>query len=107
MYNTLRYITGNVILLTMITDFKCKETRIIWNGEVSRKLPQDIQHVARRKLRMLNNAKNLNDLRIPPNNRLGLLRGNRKGQHSIRINGQWRVCFKWCEGGASLVEIVG
>ncbi len=70
------------------------------------KLPRDIQQVIRRKLRMLNNAKALNDLRIPPSNRLELLKGNRKGQYSIRINKQWRICFHWDGGIALAVEVV-
>lgn len=90
----------------MIKDFKCKETEKIWNGVVSLKLPHDIQQTARRKLRMVNNAKVLEDLRIPPNNQLEPLLGNRKGQHSIRINDQWRICFVWLEGIAERVEIV-
>ena len=68
-------------------------------------LPRDIQRVARRKLRMLNNARTLEDLRIPPANRLESLKGNRKGQHSIRINDQWRLCFVWADGNADRVEI--
>jgi toxin HigB-1 len=79
---------------------------LIWSGEGSRRLPQDIQQVARRKLRMLNNAHALDDLRIPPANRLEAMRGDRKGQHSIRINDQWRICFVWKEGDAHAVEIV-
>lgn len=90
----------------MIRKLKCKETELIWQGTVSRKLPRDIQQVARRKLRMLNNANNINDLRIPPNNRLEALKGNRKGQYSIRINKQWRICFVWLNGIADNVEIV-
>ena len=90
----------------MITSFRDKETERIWGGEVSRRLPRDIQDVARRKLRMLNNAENLDDLRIPPANRLEALRGDRRGQHSIRINRQWRVCFRWQSGNAQDVEIV-
>jgi proteic killer suppression protein len=89
----------------MIKGFKCNETEKIWQGEVSRKLPQNIQNVARRKLRMLNNAVDLKDLRIPPANRLEALKGNRVGQHSIRINQQWRICFIWDEGAIN-VEIV-
>lgn len=89
----------------MIKAFKCNETEKIWHGEVSRKLPQNIQNVVRRKLRMLNNAVDLNDLRIPPANRLEALKGNRAGQHSIRINQQWRICFTWDEG-ALAVEII-
>ena len=73
--------------------------------ELYGKLPRDIQEVALRKLRMLNNAKNLNDLRIPPANRLEKLRGNREGQQSIRINDQWRICFTWQKGDAYDVEI--
>lgn len=90
----------------MILQFKDKEAQKIWEGTVSRKLPGDIQAVARRKLRMLNNAQRLEDLRIPPANRLEALRGKRKGQHSIRINDQWRICFVWRNGNADAVEIV-
>ena len=89
----------------MIKNFKCKETDKIWRGEVSLRLPRDIQNIARRKLRMLNNAKQLNDLRIPPNNRLEALKGKRVGEYSIRINDQWRVCFKWEEGSVADVII--
>ena len=89
----------------MIKDFKCSKTEKIWQSRVSRKLPQNIQNVARRKLRMLNNAIDLNDLRVPPANRLEALKGNRTGQHSIRINQQWRICFIWDEGAVD-VEIV-
>ncbi len=91
--------------LLMIKNFKCSETEKIWHGEISRRLPQNIQIIARRKLRMLNNATDLNDLRIPPANRLGGLKGNRTGQYSIRINQQWRICFIW-EEGALAVEII-
>jgi proteic killer suppression protein len=90
----------------MITGFKDRETEKIWEGSVSRKLPQAIQVVARRKLRMLSNAHILDDLRIPPANRLEALKGNRRGQHSIRINDQWRICFTWADGNANYVEIV-
>lgn len=90
----------------MITGFKDRETEKIWKGSTSRRLPQDIQAVARRKLRMLNNAHCLDDLRIPPANRLEALKGKRKGQHSIRINDQWRICFVWSEVNAHNVEIV-
>ena len=89
----------------MIINFKSKETKKIWEGEVSLRLPRDIQNIARRKLRMLNNARQLNDLRIPPNNRLEALKGDRVGQHSIRINDQWRICFKWIDGNAMDVII--
>lgn len=91
---------------SVIRNFRGRETELIWQGEVSRRLPQDIQPVARRKLRMLNNARTLNDLRVPPANRLEALHGSRKGQHSIRINDQWRICFVWKGGGAQDVEIV-
>jgi proteic killer suppression protein len=90
----------------MIKSFRSRETEKIWNGIRSKRLPQSIQQIARRKLRMLNNARSLNDLRIPPANRLEALRGNRKGQHSIRINDQWRICFAWMDGDAVHVEIM-
>lgn len=90
----------------MIAGFKDREAQKIWEGNFSRRLPVNIQAVARRKLRMLNNAHILDDLRIPPVNRLEALRGKRKGQHCIRINEQWRICFVWNEGNARAVEIV-
>ena len=90
----------------MIKSFLAKETEKIWHGRRSRRLPQDIQQIARRKLRMINNARSLNDLRVPPANRLEALRGKRAGQHSVRINDQWRICFRWSEGDALNVEIV-
>ena len=90
----------------MIRTFADKETEKIWYGHASRRLPADIQAVARRKLRMVNNADSLADLRIPPANRLEALKGERKGQYSIRINDQWRICFRWSEGDALGVEIV-
>ncbi len=90
----------------MIKGFRSKETEKIWNGYKSLKLPVDIQNVARKKLRMLNNAQDLNDLRIPPNNRLEPLHGDREGFLSIRINSQWRIYFQWDNGNALLVEIV-
>ncbi len=89
----------------MIKSFKDRETGKVYRREGSDKLPRDIQQVALRKLRMINNAKNLNDLRIPPANRLEKLRGDREGQMSIRINDQWRVCFIWRGGDAYEVEI--
>ena len=91
--------------IRMINNFKCKETLKIWEGVVSTKLPRGIQQVARRKLRMLNNARQLQDLRVPPNNRLEALQGNRNNEYSIRINDQWRICFKWNDGHASDVVI--
>lgn len=90
----------------MIRSFADKEAEKIWRGARSRKLPADIQQIARRKLRMLNAASVLDDLRIPPANRLEALKGDRKGQCSIRINDQWRICFRWKAGDASEVEIV-
>jgi len=89
----------------MITDFHDDETHKVWLGEFSRRLPNQIQEVARRKLRMVNNAQRIDDLRIPPNNRLEALKGDRAGQWSIRINDQWRVCFAWNDGHASRAEI--
>ncbi|MBI1867643.1 MAG: type II toxin-antitoxin system RelE/ParE family toxin [Methylocystis sp.] len=90
----------------MIWSFADPETELIWSGRRSRKLPSDIQAVALRKLRMLNQAKALADLRAPPGNRLEPLKGDRAGRHSIRINDQWRICFDWREGGPRDVEIV-
>ena len=90
----------------VIKSFRSPETEKVWRGEFSRRLPHDIQIVGLRKLRMLNNARQLSDLRVPPNNRLEALRGDRNGQHSIRINDQWRICFRWSSGGPIDVEIV-
>ena len=90
----------------MILDFRDREAELVWRGALSRKLPREIQQVARRKLRMVNNAKTLQDLRVPPANRLEALKGERKGQWSIRVNDQWRVCFVWNDGNASQVEVV-
>ncbi|MDA8180239.1 MAG: type II toxin-antitoxin system RelE/ParE family toxin [Deltaproteobacteria bacterium] len=89
----------------MIRSFKDTETAKIFARQRSKKLSTDIQQVALRKMRMLNNALNLNDLRVPPANRLEKLSGNRAGQHSIRINDQWRLCFEWRDGDAYSVEI--
>ena len=90
----------------MIKSFACKETERIWKGEVSLRLPRDIQEAARRKLRMINNALSLQDLRVPPANRLESLKGDLEGRKSIRINDQWRICFTWQKGNAYQVEIV-
>jgi len=79
---------------------------MIFHGRVSKKLPSNIQQVARRKLRMINNALDLNDLRVPPGNQLEKLKGDRTGYHSIRINIQWRIVFRWSVGNAHEVEIV-
>ena len=89
----------------MIVSFADKDTERVWNREFAKRLPQDIQRVAYRKLVMLHRSKNINDLRIPPGNMLEALSGKRKGQHSIRINRQWRICFRWASGNASNVEI--
>jgi len=90
----------------MIRMFKDKETEKVFSGRFSRKLPQNIQRIAERKLIMLHHSTSLNDLRIPPSNHLEALKGNRTGQHSIRINAQWRICFEWREDGVYDVEIV-
>jgi len=90
----------------VIAGFKDKEAERIWRGEFSRRLPQEIQEIARRKLRMLNAARTLMDLRVPPANRLEALKGGRAGQFSIRINDQWRICFRFAAGQATDVEIV-
>jgi len=90
----------------MIVGFRDTETARIWRGERSRRLPSTIQDEALRKLRLLNNAQDLNDLRVPPGNRLEALRADRSGQHSIRINDQWRICFVWTAGGPDNVEII-
>jgi len=90
----------------MIKSFACKETEKIWGGQVSRLLPRDIQDRALRKLRQLDASRKMDDLRVPPSNRLEVLRGNRKGQMSLRVNNQWRLCFVWDNGEAFDVAIV-
>ncbi|MCT4697537.1 MULTISPECIES: type II toxin-antitoxin system RelE/ParE family toxin [Flavobacteriaceae] len=90
----------------MIISFGTKETEKIWNGIRVKKLPNEIQNVGRRKMRMLNNSQDIADLRIPPSNRLEKLTGNLKEYYSIRINKQWRIIFIWNNGNASEVEIV-
>ena len=92
--------------VSMIKSFHSKETEKIWRGNVSTKLPIKIQQIARRKLRMINNGVDINDLKIPPSNRLEKLSGSRKGFFSIRINLQWRIVFEWKNGTASKVEII-
>ena len=89
----------------MIKTFRDKETEKIFNRLLSRKLPQNIQHLARRKSVILDAATELNVLRLPPGNRLEALKGDRKRQHSICINDQWRICFKWKTGDVYDVEI--
>ncbi len=92
--------------MLVIKSFADKEAEKIWIGTQSRKLPANIQNVARRKLRMINNAQNINDLRIPPANHLEKLMGNLEGFYSIRINKQWRVIFKWKNDNAIEIQIV-
>lgn len=99
-FNAQRY-----IIIQVIKSFKSRETEKIYLRAGSSKLPSDIQQVSLRKLRMINNAKSINDLRIPPANRLEKLKGDREGQYSIRINDQWRICFIWQAGDAYEVEI--
>jgi len=90
----------------VIESFADKDTQRIWNREFARRLPNEVQRVAYRKLVVLHRSKNLNDLRTPPGNMLESLSGDRKGQYSIRVNRQWRICFRWTRGIASDVEIV-
>jgi proteic killer suppression protein len=90
----------------MIISFGLKETEKIWNGIRVKKLPNEIQNLGRRKMRMLNNSQDIADLRIPPSNRLEKLTGNLKEFYSIRINKQWRIIFIWNNGNASEVKIV-
>jgi proteic killer suppression protein len=90
----------------MIKSFKSKETEKVWNGVRSTKLPLEVQKIARRKLRMINNSIDLKDLRIPPSNRLEKLSGRLKAYHSIRINDQWRIIFIWKQGHAFDIQII-
>jgi proteic killer suppression protein len=90
----------------MIKSFGDKESEKIWNGIRSKKLPNEIQDVTRRKLRMINNAQDVNDLRIPPANRLEKLKGELHEYYSIRINNQWRIIFKWINNDAYEIRIV-
>lgn len=89
----------------MIRTFRDKETEKVFRREASRRLPASLQRQTQRKLAILDGAETLQDLRVPPGNRLEKLKGEREGQYSIRINDQWRICFKWSEGGADDVEI--
>ena len=89
----------------MIQSFADAETEVIWSGRRSRRLQFEMQAVALRKLRLLNQARSMSDLRVPPGNRLEALKGERAGQCSIRVNDQWRICFVWSEGGPSDVQI--
>jgi proteic killer suppression protein len=90
----------------MIISFGSKETEKIWIGEWVKKIPNEIQEIGRRKLRMLNNSQNITDLTIPPSNKLEKLKGTLKEFYSIRINDQWRIIFKWNNGNVSAVEII-
>ena len=90
----------------MIRSFRCKQTERLWNGQSSRKFPRDVQDRALRKLRQLDAALTMADLRNPPGNQLEALKADRKGQWSVRVNSQWRVCFQWKDGEATGVEIV-
>lgn len=90
----------------MILSFGSKDTQKIWDGERVKKMPNAIQEVSRRKLRMLNNSQDLTDLQIPPSNKLEKLKGNLKDFYSIQINDQWRIIFKWDSGNSSEVEII-
>lgn len=90
----------------MLSSFGDKDTKKIWEGERVKRFSTEIQETARRKLRMLNNSQDLTDLLIPPSNRLEKLKGNLKEFHSIRINNQWRIIFKWNNGNAEGVEII-
>ena len=98
--------TQNGYNTAMIRSFADRETEKVYNQTFSKKLPESIQKVALRKLIMIDNAANLGDLRVPPNNRLEALSGDREGQYSIRINEQYRVCFKWKDNDVYDVEIV-
>jgi toxin HigB-1 len=89
----------------MIRNFADKETERIWGGVRSRRLPLEVQDAGLRKLRILNRVRSVEELRTPPGNRLERLQADRAGQWSIRINNQWRICFKWEEGGPADVEI--
>jgi proteic killer suppression protein len=90
----------------MVLSFGSKETNKIWDGERVKKIPYEIQNTGRRKLRMLNNSQNINDLQVPPSNKLEKLKGGYKEFYSIRINNQWRIIFKWSDGNAFEVEII-
>lgn len=90
----------------MIRSFADRDTELVWLREPARRIDPRVHKTANRKLRQLDAATTLDTLRVPPGNRLEALKGDRAGQHSIRINDQWRVCFRWIEGGAEDVQIV-
>ena len=102
---SLTLITLSVTIFVMIRSFADRETERIFNRDFSRKLPPEIQSIVRRKLLIIHAAGNLQDLRIPPGTHLEALHGDREGQYSIRINDQWRICFRWNEGNANDVEV--
>jgi proteic killer suppression protein len=103
---TLDVINARRYIRAVIKSFRGRETKKLFHREYHRKLPQDVQKVAMRKVWMIDAAPDLNSLRVPPGNRLEALSGHRLGQHSIRINDQWRICFRWHDGNAYDVEIV-
>lgn len=90
----------------MILSFADKRTERVWKGEFSKDLPKEVQIQGRLKLRMINNASNIDDLKVPPGNKLEILKGDRKGQMSIRINNQLRICFIWNDNNAINLEII-
>ena len=102
----LTIVTDCVTIVSMIKSFRCKETERLFHREITRRLPSEILEAARMKLEMLDAAEVIEDLRVPPSNHLEKLSGKRSGQHSIRINRQWRICFRWQSGSAHEVEIV-
>ena len=104
-HSRLTLITDLVNIDRVIESFKDRETRKIWNRQFSSRLPREIQRIAYRKLVIIHRSRSLNDLRVPRGNRLEALSGKRLGQYSIRINQQWRVCFRWENGRAVDVEI--
>lgn len=101
----LRLVTRRVTIEGVIQGFADRDTERVWHREHVKKFAPDLQRIANRKLLMLDAAENINDLRVPPGNRLEQLAGNRKGQHSIRINDQWRICFTWSDSSPTDVEI--
>jgi proteic killer suppression protein len=103
---TLDVINAQQYDILMIASFRCKETERIWNEEVSRAFPREIQRSVRRKLLMIDAATSITDLLVPPGNRLEALKGDRAGQYSIRVNDQWRICLQWRESNAHQVELV-
>lgn len=93
------------MLSTLIASFRDRTTELVWNRTYAKRVPPDVQRVAYRKLVMLHRSKTMLDLRVPPGNRLEALTKNRAGQHSIRVNDQWRICFVWKDGYAEHVEL--